>query len=291
MCKVIDFSFNNLNVRTALKNSDVLFCLADVANCLNIQTSSKIINRLDKDGVYSIQVTDTLGRQQEANFISEPNLYRVIFRSDKPEAIKFQDWVFNEVLPALRKNGEYKMGIEDCGRKNNGVDVNDGNVNINDNIEINNNANINDINNTPTNTLADNKPKHLTLTPDQDGFSSLSICFSKLRYIVEDDMPLFYLNDIDRLLEVTRLNHIDQERTENNYTIHHILYDYNLMPHSRRISNREHLFLTLLQLAEFCNRYKTKRSLMLLETLERQSVEYGGNKIEQTRKKLLTITA
>jgi prophage antirepressor-like protein len=110
MCKIITFNFNNLEVRTATKDKDILFCLVDVAKCLDIANNKNILKRLDGDGVHPVYLTDTLGRQQEANFINEPNLYRVIFRSDKPEAVKFQDWVFNEVLPALRKDGKYEIG-------------------------------------------------------------------------------------------------------------------------------------------------------------------------------------
>lgn len=44
---------------------------------------------------------------QEVTFISEPNLYRVIFRSNKVEAVKFQNWVFDDVLPTIRKTGNY----------------------------------------------------------------------------------------------------------------------------------------------------------------------------------------
>ena len=45
-------------------------------------------------------------------FINEPNLYRCIFQSRKPAARKFQDWVFDEVLPALRKEGGYIVSTE-----------------------------------------------------------------------------------------------------------------------------------------------------------------------------------
>ena len=40
-------------------------------------------------------------------FINEPNLYRCIFQSRKAEAEQFQDWVFNEILPSIRKSGGY----------------------------------------------------------------------------------------------------------------------------------------------------------------------------------------
>ena len=40
-------------------------------------------------------------------FISEENLYRIVFRSTKPEALNFQNWVFAEVLPTIRKTGSF----------------------------------------------------------------------------------------------------------------------------------------------------------------------------------------
>jgi len=44
--------------------------------------------------------------------VSESGLYKLIMRSDKPAAKRFQDWVTREVLPALRKDGLYVMGEE-----------------------------------------------------------------------------------------------------------------------------------------------------------------------------------
>ncbi|EXG30386.1 BRO family, N-terminal domain protein [Acinetobacter baumannii 121738] len=51
--------------------------------------------------------TPTNGGMQKLTFISEENLYRIVFRSTKPEALNFQNWVFAEVLPSLRKTGTY----------------------------------------------------------------------------------------------------------------------------------------------------------------------------------------
>jgi hypothetical protein len=52
-----------------------------------------------------------LGRIQDRciNLVNEPGLYRLISRSDKPEAVRFQDWVFEEVLPSIRKTGSYSV--------------------------------------------------------------------------------------------------------------------------------------------------------------------------------------
>jgi len=44
--------------------------------------------------------------------ISESGLYKLVMRSDKPEAKTFQDWVTREVLPSIRKNGGYIAGQE-----------------------------------------------------------------------------------------------------------------------------------------------------------------------------------
>ncbi len=51
--------------------------------------------------------TPTNGGIQKLKFINEPNLYRIIFRSNKTEALNFQNWVFAEVLPSIRKTGSY----------------------------------------------------------------------------------------------------------------------------------------------------------------------------------------
>lgn len=93
-------------IRTAGTADEPMFCLADVCKVLELQvTPTK--NRLNEDGVNSIKVIDNLGRKQLATFINEQNLYKVIMRSDKPQAEPFQDWVCGEVLPTIRKTGGY----------------------------------------------------------------------------------------------------------------------------------------------------------------------------------------
>ena len=99
-------------VRVAGTSEEPLFCLADICRVLDLQvTPTK--NRIKPDGVSLIKVIDSLGREQEATFISEHNLYKVIMRSDKPQAEPFQDWVCGEVLPSIRKSGGYIATKED----------------------------------------------------------------------------------------------------------------------------------------------------------------------------------
>lgn len=52
--------------------------------------------------------TKTPGGEQQLNFITESGLYRLVTRSRKEEAEVFKDWIFEEVLPSIRKTGEYK---------------------------------------------------------------------------------------------------------------------------------------------------------------------------------------
>lgn len=84
----------------------VLFCLSDVANALGLEQVSRLKSRLNEKGVTIIK-TPTNGGMQDLNFINEPNLYRCIFQSRKNEAEQFQNWVFEEVLPSIRKTGGY----------------------------------------------------------------------------------------------------------------------------------------------------------------------------------------
>ena len=96
--------FGELRV-TRNEKGELLFCLKDVCNALDLQrTATK--NRLDPKGVSSINLL-TSGGEQRSIFINEPNFYRCVFQSRKKTAAAFQDWVFNEVLPSLRKTGGY----------------------------------------------------------------------------------------------------------------------------------------------------------------------------------------
>ena len=101
------FKNENFEVRVAVdENNEPLFCLSDVCKILDIANSRDAKTRLDLKGVGS-SYTLTNGGMQKLDFINEPNLYRLIFQSRKPEAEVFQEWVFAEVLPSIRKTGSY----------------------------------------------------------------------------------------------------------------------------------------------------------------------------------------
>lgn len=94
-------------IRTVTKNNEPMFCLADVCKALEITHVTDVKKRMKKDGVGTAEVIDSMGRKQKATFINEANLYKVIFQSRKPSAEKFTDWVTDEVIPSIRKNGGY----------------------------------------------------------------------------------------------------------------------------------------------------------------------------------------
>ncbi|WP_275068718.1 BRO-N domain-containing protein, partial [Pasteurella multocida] len=62
-----------------------------------------------KQGGIAKRYTPTQSGEQEMIFINEPNLYRLIIKSRKPEAEPFETWVFEEVLPQIRKMGKYEV--------------------------------------------------------------------------------------------------------------------------------------------------------------------------------------
>ena len=70
---------------------------------------SQVKTRLNQDGVITNEVIDSIGRKQVANFVNEPNMYRLIFQSRKESAERFTDWVTTEILPTIRKTGSYQM--------------------------------------------------------------------------------------------------------------------------------------------------------------------------------------
>ena len=110
-------------VRVIVNNSnEPLFCLVDVCRILSIDNSRQVKSRLDEDGVFLLDLQQVNGAvinndgviinelgNTKANFINEANLYSVIFQSRKEEAKRFQKWVFNDVLPSIRKTGSYSV--------------------------------------------------------------------------------------------------------------------------------------------------------------------------------------
>ena len=65
-------------IRTVQLNNEPYFCMADICRALDIKNISDAKTRLNEDGVVSNEVIDSLGRKQQANFINESNMYKLI---------------------------------------------------------------------------------------------------------------------------------------------------------------------------------------------------------------------
>jgi prophage antirepressor-like protein len=96
------------SVRTVETDGKIMFCGSDIAKALGYADTPKAIKtHCKKDGWAIYPVIDSMGRTQNAKFITEGDVYRLIAHSKLPNAQKFESWVFDEVLPSIRKHGAY----------------------------------------------------------------------------------------------------------------------------------------------------------------------------------------
>lgn len=91
-----------------VENGKEYFPATEIAKILGYSNPQKAIrDHCREDGCTIRSVIDRLGRTQEKKFINEGNLYRLIAKSNLPQAEVFESWVFDEVLPTIRKTGMY----------------------------------------------------------------------------------------------------------------------------------------------------------------------------------------
>lgn len=95
-------------VRTTELNEKTYFFAHDVARALGYTNPSKAITDHCKNSIMG-RGNDSLGRQQVFKLIPEGDVYRLISKSNLPSAEKFERWVFDEVLPSIRRHGLYAM--------------------------------------------------------------------------------------------------------------------------------------------------------------------------------------
>lgn len=103
---VIPFDFRGYSVRTVMVRGEPWFVAADISSLLEYRDSFNMCRNLDADekGTHSVS---TLGGAQQMLAINESGLYAAILRSKKKEARTFRKWVTAEVLPSLRKHGQF----------------------------------------------------------------------------------------------------------------------------------------------------------------------------------------
>lgn len=93
-------------VRVVTIDGEPWFVLADLCKVLGLGTPSRVRERLD-EGVSQTHTLQTAGGAQQMTIVSEPGMYEVVIRSDKPEAVAFRRWITGTVLPEIRKTGGY----------------------------------------------------------------------------------------------------------------------------------------------------------------------------------------
>ena len=98
------FKYENKDVRTKILNEEPWFVGKDVAEILVYSNSRKALLDHEDKGV---TICETLGGKQELVIINESGLYSLILSSKLEGAKKFKKWVTSEVLPSIRKHGEY----------------------------------------------------------------------------------------------------------------------------------------------------------------------------------------
>lgn len=98
-------AFGELGILT--EGEKVFFPATESAKMLGYSDPYDAIKRHTKGSVKRRVLTE--GGEQEANFIPEGDLYRLIVRSQLPAAEQFEKWVFDEVLPSIRQTGNYSI--------------------------------------------------------------------------------------------------------------------------------------------------------------------------------------
>lgn len=110
------YNFHDSNIRVEQNDKgEVLFCLADVCKSLNLQNPTHAVDQIKKEfelPTLNVASFDTGYGVKEFTMITEPQLYFVMMRSNSKIAREFRQWICNEVLPSIRKNGSFNLNKE-----------------------------------------------------------------------------------------------------------------------------------------------------------------------------------
>lgn len=107
MTNLISFSFESSEIRTLTIDGNPWFVGKDACDALGYKDTVNAI-KLHCKGVAKYHPLPTPGGTQEVRIINEPDIYRLITGSTLPEAERFERWLFEEVLPSIRKTGGYQ---------------------------------------------------------------------------------------------------------------------------------------------------------------------------------------
>ena len=112
------FADKGFKVRVIVRCSDPWFVAKDVATCIehsDVSAMCKLCRDKDKAVINGKEYSDDLSEYSESRgnpnltVISESGLYRILAKCNLPKCEPFENWVFDEVLPSIRKTGSYGM--------------------------------------------------------------------------------------------------------------------------------------------------------------------------------------
>jgi prophage antirepressor-like protein len=106
MSNIVPFNFDGASVRVIDINGEPHFVGKDVAEALGYSDPTTAIRSHCK-GAQKLHPLQTAGGRQEVRVLAEPDVLRLIVASNLPAAERFERWVFEEVLPSIRKTGSY----------------------------------------------------------------------------------------------------------------------------------------------------------------------------------------
>lgn len=109
MSEIKVWNYESSEVRTIEKDGEPWFVGKDVADILGYTNPRKAIGDHVDEEDKGVTKCDTLGGVQNLTVINESGLYSLILSSKLPDAKKFKRWVTSEVLPSIRKTGNYSM--------------------------------------------------------------------------------------------------------------------------------------------------------------------------------------
>lgn len=106
------YKFETIQVRTLGTAETPLFVAIDVATALGYAVPKTAVAKVvDAEDIVKAEITDSMGRTQTVNCVNESGLYALIFGSKLESAKRFKRWVTSEVLPAIRKTGQYQCPV------------------------------------------------------------------------------------------------------------------------------------------------------------------------------------
>lgn len=113
-----NYSFENHQIRTTIKNDEIWFVAKDVCDAVKISNVADALIKLDNDEKATVGLTDSRNGSgaQRISIISESGMYTLILRcrdavKKGTAPYKFKKWVTSEVLPSIRKTGSYSLTL------------------------------------------------------------------------------------------------------------------------------------------------------------------------------------